>query len=426
VKKLFRILGSFLLLATMGCSLASMMGCGLKTESENATGSIQVQIPVREQNEPRLKVVTLNGIQDLHRVSGEFATFYYAPKIEENSVNGEVPRARFIKTVDGIFVPADSLSAEMAAVYFHLQNMAAYDTSVGLAGVNQWPRRVSLSTRIKKNDDWVRNNSFYDQKSDTIIFVDFEAQTLPLTLNSGVVAHEHFHSIFSKLVLLPLIKSGKITETLKVPTSLKAAFSALIGAPDFSAEPSASNDELRASLHDFVLFKALNEGLADYWGWIYSKDENFVSASIPGETTRGLQNPPSLFPDRGLRDQEIDSMVSIYNSAEDKPRMLEEIQDAGGRYAYRLGNEYARFFRGLMKDSGDDLSVEHQNQFVVRVLKMLQGLRENMLNSSSKDFIEPEKIIAEFGQENPSVLKSSCSKFELATGNSYGCDGAER
>ncbi len=400
VKKLFGFLIGVMLLATLGCTRP--------TESEQATGDIKVQIPVRENDQPSLKVVTLRKMEDLKRVSGGIATFYYAPKIDGSTVIGELPHARFIKTFDDVFVPVDSQSADMAAIYYHLQNLTALDASLGLARFNEGPRKVALSTRILKSDEWVRNNSFYDQNSDAIIFVDFQSQALPLTLNPGVVAHEHFHSLFSKLVVLPLIKSGEISESLK-------AFSA--------------TNKLRRDYEDFVLFKSLNEGLADYWGWVYSRDEKFVSASIPAEQSRSLEKPSQESGEASFRTPEdlqadLDSFFEPYLSSENKEKALETIQDIGGRYAYAMGNVYARFFRGLNKTpDGKDLDANAQAALNQQIIGMLEDLREIFLKNKNHNAIRPENVMELFRAKNPELIRVHCKEFERLINHKSTCAG---
>ncbi len=403
MKKLFGFL--------IGAALLAPLGCTHATESEQATGDIKVQIPVRENDQPALKVVTLRKMEDLKRVSGGIATFYYAPKIDGTTVIGEVPHARFIKTYDDVFIPVDSQSADMAAIYYHLQNLTALDASLGLGRFNEGPRKVALSTRILKSDDWVRNNSFYDQNSDAIIFVDFQSQALPLTLNPGVVAHEHFHSLFSKLVVLPLIKAGKVSESLKV---------------------SSTDDELRRDYEDFVLFKSLNEGLADYWGWVYSRDEKFVSASIPAEQNRSLEKPSqesveAAFRSPQDRQAELDSFFEPYLHSDNKEKALDTIQDIGGRYAYAMGNVYARFFRGLNKTAdGKDLDANAQTALVQQMIGLLQDLRENILKNKNHTALQPENVMELFRSKNPELIRVHCKEYERLINHKSTCTGESK
>ena len=386
-----------------------MVGCTSPTETESATGDIKVQIPVRENDQPQLKVVTLHQIEDLRRVLGGHAIFYYAPKIEDSLVMGEVPHARFTKMSGDVFVPANRQSAEMAAIYYHLQNLSAFDAVLGLADLNVGPRKVAISTRILKSNMLVRDNSFYDQNSDAMIFVDFESMGFPLTLNSGVIAHEHFHSIFSKLVILPLVKAGRLSESLKVSSHRTVSKISNSSATLESEFTGLNEKELKRNFQNFILLKALNEGLADYWGWHYSKNEKFVSISIPGETGRSLEEPAYGFPSQKIRNEQMASMFDLYLMAKNKEKALEEIQDWGGRYAYSLGNQYARFFRNLNKKiENQDLDPASQNILPLRLIFMLNDLREKLLNNQTQQMIQPENVIESFCAKNSDLFKKDC------------------
>ena len=410
-----------------------MVGCTSPTETESATGDIKVQIPVRENDQPQLKVVTLHQIEDLRRVLGGHAIFYYAPKIEDSLVMGEVPHARFTKMSGDVFVPANRQSAEMAAIYYHLQNLSAFDAVLGLADLNVGPRKVAISTRILKSNMLVRDNSFYDQNSDAMIFVDFESMGFPLTLNSGVIAHEHFHSIFSKLVILPLVKAGRLSESLKVSSHRTVSKISNSSATLESEFTGLNEKELKRNFQNFILLKALNEGLADYWGWHYSKNEKFVSISIPGETGRSLEEPAYGFPSQKIRNEQIDSMFDLYLVAKDKDKdkdkekALEEIQDWGGRYAYSLGNQYARFFRNLSKTiEGQDLDPASQNILPLRLIFMLNDLREKLLNNQTQQMIQPENVIESFCTKNSDLFKKDCRLPENLLQNNVTVLGEER
>ena len=175
------------------------------------------------------------------------------------------------------------------------------------------------------------------------------------------------------------------------------------------------------------MFKSLNEGLADYWGWVYSKDEKFVSVSIPSEKNRSLQDPSYGFPSSEQRQQQIDSLFEAYISSQDKERALETIQDVGARYAYSLGNQYARFFRSLTTTAeGRNLEAPLQVEFVKKIVSLLNDIRESMLKNKSRDAIQPENIIENFRNKNPEIFKNNCSQFQSVTKKDLSCAGRDQ
>ena len=225
------------------------------------------------------------------------------------------------------------------------------------------------------------------------------------------MAHEHFHSLFSKLVVLPLIKAGKVSESLKV---------------------SSADDELRRDYEDFVLLKSLNEGLADYWGWVYSRDEKFVSASIPAEQNRSLEKPSqesveAAFRSPQDRQSELDSFFEPYLHSDNKEKALDTIQDIGGRYAYAMGNIYARFFRGLNKTAdGKDLDANAQIALVQQMIGLLQDLRENLLKNKNHTALQPENVMELFRSKNPELIRVHCKEYERLINHKSTCTGESK
>jgi hypothetical protein len=396
VKKLFGKLITVVLLVVPFIS-----GCGFKTESQDVGSDIRVQIPVVKNAQPSFEVVTLKGVNDFSSLSGRHAIFYYAPKIDGHDVEGSRPKARFMKSADGVFIPTDSQSAEMASIYYHLQNLAAFNEQVGIGELNR-PLKVALSTRIQRGSDWIHDSAFYDNNADTMIFVDFSLQVLPLTINPGVIAHEYFHSIFSKILLTPLIQKGFISEDFNVKTTRP---------PDDTedSERGSKDKELKSFLTEYLYFKALNEGLADFWGWAYSGDENFVARSLPDQVQRNLKSSVR----QKISDLDfsfgVEAIMRKYHgSGGDIHRMQDEISDI----SYGLGTQYARFFRHLVTDSeGRELTGQAKIDQIKTVVGLIKELQRQYVLEKSKDTLVPERVIERYRQINPEIAKSHCQQF---------------
>lgn len=374
--------------------LAASSGCGLATETQKASGDVRVQIPNLHQGKPTLEIVTLQRITDLRRMLGSYAIFYYAPKITSEGLVGESVQTRFAKTQDGIFIPTDFQSGQVAALYFHVQRLTQFDRRLGLADLQSGPRQVAISTRIRDdNQDWVRDRAYYDHKSDALIFVDSGTPDLPLTINPGVVAHEHFHSIFSKLVLKPLAALGKVDPEFKI--RLKAMESE-------DAEASRQQiKELTAELLEFYLFRALNEGLADYWGYLYSGDEHFVERSLPAQKERNLEMKVAAGFTRGPSQMktQIENLLNSHKLDED---FIERMQDVLTGYSYDLGSQYARFFKGLGTTEGSEA-------MATALIKSLQDLKTAFV--VSRKAIEPAEFLKIYQKSNPDISKKTCQNF---------------
>ncbi len=395
MKKLFWKLTRIVLLALPLIS----GGCGAPNETGKSTEDVRVQIPVYTKKGPRLEVVTLSGIGDLRSVSGRYAIFYYSPKIIGTHVFGEKPRARFTKTALGVFIPQDRTSAEMATIYYHHQKLAEFDRSVGLGNLNKGPRKIAISTRINHEGKWVHNRAYYDLNADAMLFVDFTLQDLPLTLNAGVIGHEHFHSLFGKLFLKPLIALGKYKNDFDRPAASTSGKE--------EAQDSGASKVFQKTLYRHLLLRALNEGLADFWGWAYADDEEFVPRSLPELPERSLK--PSVV--NGFASAPaLQSYIELLSSSDNSPEVMYE---GVNHMAYILGSQYARFFRKLMTDKeGKDLSAGQKTEFLKSIIALLNSLSEQTRNLEDyNSVVEPMAVIKKFKDLNPEAARIHCKEF---------------
>ncbi len=157
-------------------------------------GTIRVLAPINaEGGAYSLDFIELKGIQDLDTLSGKFVHFFMSPRISSDRLQGPAPKTRFIRNSDGDYIPANEMTQQLVTVYAHMQRLAALDEELGAQGVNKWPRDIGVAVRVRGGLD---NNAFYDGKTDAMFFVPYTNKELPIAVNGGILAHEHFHSLF--------------------------------------------------------------------------------------------------------------------------------------------------------------------------------------------------------------------------------------
>lgn len=299
-----------------------IVSCQPKSPLSEVTGNVNVLIPkpIDRSTNYTLEPVQLNDIKVLKEMRGNYAEFFYAPGSNQGTLFGTAPQARYSKAKQGFYIPLDVISSQMATIYYHLQNLIQLNESVDLQAVTRKPFQVGLEVRKADRDKlYEKNNAFYDGFSDSMLFLPMNSSELSLALNAGVIAHEFFHSIFYKKIL------GKVKLANK---TIKA-------------------ENIRTEQDDVDLFnltyvRGLNEGLADFWGWLYTKDKNFMSLSFSG-----LQNDRSLnlqAGEVGIHQRAIDIQNrvdhALANSAETNELLLD--------YIYIVGTPHARFLRNLV------------------------------------------------------------------------------
>ena len=183
----------------------SLTGCGVKLSDKSTTGDIDVQLPMLVQRSDagdttqqpyEFQIVKLLNVFELSKVRGQYARFYLSPKIKDNRLDGAFPSADFVKNKKNVYTPTNEISTQMASIYFHMQNMALLDEKLGAGSVNRWPRDIGLNVKMKSPEGLIHNNAVYDGAYDAILFVADENNNLPIAVNGGILAHEHFHSLF--------------------------------------------------------------------------------------------------------------------------------------------------------------------------------------------------------------------------------------
>lgn len=332
-----------------------MTSCARKSNLDSVSGDLQVQIPILSESEVHkeyvLRTVELKNVAQLKTMSGRYAQFYYSPGKGDRTITGESPLTRFMKTKANVFIPLDVLSQQMAVLYYHFQSLIGFNQNIGIAE-EDLNSAVQVGLNVKmESENLSENNAFYDGETDSFLFVPYNEKNIPLAVNAGVIAHEYFHSIFYKKFL------GQVKLTMKSEGLLAA--------------------------YNETLFKGMNEGFADFWGWLYTTDENFIDFSISKTPT-----DRSLFLEKKeigkiITEKEIEEQVQLALDYESVRRDLLS-------YYYVIGTPYARFLRQLVLIRAEVL--QSQIQAKKEIAGLLIKYIENLLLKSKKINLNEEKI----------------------------------
>lgn len=406
--------------------LGLLSACGPQFESADQNGPTRVVSPwLNSQGEYSLQTIELGGIRDLKTLSGQFARFVFGPKVVDGKLEGHSPRGRFIRNSQNEYVPADDLTQQMVVLYAHMQKFAELDEELGVGGVNTWPRDIGIAVRMKGG---VKNNAFYDGKTDSMLFVPYTWDHLPISINGGILAHEHFHSLFYKLVI-----KGNLEEVLdrssvhdRQDIVLNEAELELDGKvpKSFFGKRILAEPELVRKYHLETLTSGLNEGLADFWGWVYSGDPDFIAMSIPIEKDDRSLNLKAgdiypHFPSRKKMTNRIESFMKYGDSDYMKSYLKGP--------AYSLGTEISRFLKGfteVMAKDRDLLSTQARKEVAKQIISLLVPLKENLLRSSESKYFRPVDFVALFAQTSPVLSEAECAYLAAVLNNSEEFDSS--
>lgn len=407
-----------------------LISCGktFNPAQDEVRGNVQVQILnskdvsqlSADENPYEFQVIELLNIYDLSSLTGKFVQFYTKASNEGGKLDGTQPKAHFIKTKKGYFVPRNNFSMELASIYFHTQNLALLDQKIGAEKINSLPRKVIIDTPISQGT-YKDNNAIYDASMDVIVYLPYTEENLSLALNGGIFAHEYFHSLFYKLVQKKLEKNKLFDQVSSLTAHTKTN--------SLNPKSFMTSDEFLEKLARFrktsefkitqevvqdyyiLLFKGLNEGLADFWGWSYTKDVNFIQHSLPEVNNKRcldlkIQNlsSPVLF----TKDELLSVIFYPFDSENDKIANINS-------YSYSVGTRFALFFKELTQTISQKRAIT-TDEAKILVMKSLVSfmtdfgneLGQTELKAEGKELISSQDLILKFANKFSFLHKEEC------------------
>ncbi len=360
----------------LGALLVGFTGCKPASPEAPAAGDISVQIPLSETREGhtqyRLKTVTLKDISTLREVRGKYAQFYLSPGLVEGRLNGGSPVAYFAKTKEQTYIAKDALSLQMATIYYHMQSLITLAQDLGIS--MKAPMQIGLNTQIKGDESIQNNNAFFDGRSKAMLFVPYTAKEMPISANAGIIAHEFFHSIFYNKVLGP-VSQKKLAVSQRISDKTVHSYEGW-GGKTSKIQLMLSGEEL----FNETYLRGINEGLADFWGWAYTDDPDFLKWSLSNHTKKRSLNKPDKVSYKSDRDIEV-AVVEAQNISDDPSMAL-------SNFIYDIGTPYARFLKELvyvkMQQEGLPL-VEAKRQVSQFVIGFVQNLGKSAITLKSSD-----------------------------------------
>jgi hypothetical protein len=376
-----------------------------------------------------VKIQTFNHPDYLQ---GSFVRFFVQPYVKDGQIAGG-GIGHFSKVGDNSFVPVDLLSLQAATLYAHFEHLHQLDEQMGVSGQLNWPLNVGLNSKVAGTVGLVLNNALYDGRLDTLFFVPYSNDRLPLTFNAGIVAHEHFHKIFQVYVLGGRSRSGLLDcaegevegevsqmhnlsyqSSSYESSSYESSSYEPIYNLSFGPISTQSSDALDiATYNDFVL-RGLNEGLADFWGWLYSGESAYFGRSLneAENNRRRLDLGVDRLPGAGFWQLGLQSFSQNNNSAAMRTH-----------FAYELGTYYARFLYSLVNDSDLSLDPDTLAKAVVSTLPLLR--RSLVVAAQEKQIISIDTFPKALMAKLPNVSLATCRKFSSFLGGGSASIGGD-
>jgi len=212
------------------------------------------------------RVVATPTLADARVLRGPVANVYFESQPGDRGFRGQAAEPHLTNSGD-VCVPTDTGSAVALSAYAQFERLYDFDRQLGVSDQVSWPRNVGVETKLHGSVSDVHDNAHYVGDKDLVVLVPTTMDGVPVAMNLGVTAHEHFHAHFQSQVL----------NALSIRSATNATVSLL---PDFVSDLiDAGNAEVRARGTEFVL-RGWNEGLADFYAAVYLNRPEFLRVSF--------------------------------------------------------------------------------------------------------------------------------------------------
>lgn len=215
-------------------------GCAKKSEQ----GTHRYLIPyLTADGSYKYKEVELTTLDSPTRLKGSTASIHYRP-----TSSGWGPAAEPKLTKSGNVWIAENPESGMAiSAYATMEAIRKWEATIDPSTQSIYPRTIVIDVEVRSRGEDLVNNAAYDGETDAILVVPYSRNGIPLAVNQGIMAHEHFHAQyfhrFYRAIYEKYIKGDK------------------------------------RSYNNRQVLDAWNEGLADFYAYAFTNQPRFMDAS---------------------------------------------------------------------------------------------------------------------------------------------------
>lgn len=324
------MVGRWLALIFSGLAVLGLAACGQGFQGRSSSAEIWLPWPMADFSY-RSQPVLIEGLSDPSHVTGPAAKVYFQAGGGRGGFSGPVAEARLAR-IGKRYLPLDVPSSEALTAYAVFARLKKFDEQLEISGRLSWPRAVGIQIRIKTPKGRVFSNALYDAQTDSVVLARFDADHLPLALNHGALAHEHFHAHFT--AVLKALGHGNLIAGLTIDRK------------------------------NILVLSGLNEGLADFYGAVFSGDARFAERSF------------------GRRGEERSLSGSLIPFDQWQPQ-LDKPDDA--ELIYGMGTSFSR----TLYVWGEQLGPDGRKRLLQEVLRVLPLVLRDLVQGAEVGTIQP-------------------------------------
>ena len=264
-----------------------------------------------------------------------------------------------------------------------------------------------------------------------MLVVPYDQNELPVGINPGILAHEHFHSLFYKIVLKDSEQKDKLAHDIHgvaegTDIDLSARTNDRTRAEKI--QTTSLTDEKLQELYNSLLLRALNEGLADFWGWMYTGNPDFIAMSIPSQKERRSLKSDDIFRRSDLPMSEtLKDRIRLFSIKGVSTQMDQYIIG----YSYEVGTQISRFLKSYTDTYASARKIQNlqaRKDVAAQVVNLLPFLKSYASGEVVKEF-EFKDFVLKFSELMGDITQTECEYFAKAairtqtTGdNSFKCE----
>jgi hypothetical protein len=229
---------------------AGLTACGLGFDAKNGANLVRLPWPqadgtYRPQNVPLLSL----GFPG--ELSSPRAKVYFRTGAGADGFRGHTVRPR-VARYKNVWRPLDTDSLMSLAAFAVMERLYDFDDRFGMLERLKWPRVIGVEIPVRTSMGAIINNALYDADKDVIAVAPYHAARVPVSVNHGIMAHEHFHAHFA------------------------AAWRKIGG-----LKPVARGERPPLQVVNRAVIAGWNEGLADYYAFVFTGNADYLRGSLP-------------------------------------------------------------------------------------------------------------------------------------------------
>lgn len=259
-----------MLRAIVALFLLTIVACGQNEKTNDQGTTFLLPWSETANSEMSLKEIHISTLRNPSKVKGPAAEVYIEPGLTDSGFSGGVADARWIKA-GSVYVPSDVKSGQAVTAYAQFEKIWKMDKKMGISHLLTWPRQVSIGLSGEIGMEF-QNNASYMPTHDVTIIWEYTLSGHPVALNRGILGHEHFHAYFNQTF-------SKARDEVYKEKRTNPADADLL---QFFRETNKVTGYFTTHASNVYLYRALNEGLADFFGYVYSNDPNSFASTFHG------------------------------------------------------------------------------------------------------------------------------------------------